>query len=220
MVNHGLATGGLFAVVGMLYERFHTRQISDFGGLARRMPVLAGFAMVLTLSSIALPGLAGFAGEFPLLLGVFQRGWAEPAVAHVVQLRTIAVLSLGGVVLGAWYMLWMYQRVFFASAEKKQATRGRAHAAGTADKPIRDLSLREVLCLTPLVAMIFWIGLQPRFFLDQMSPTLDVLMAPAMQAVDEQAKKNVAKPQAVTLAKPQAVACMPQSADRTLTPNP
>ena len=79
MVNHGLSTGGLFAVVGMIYERYHTRQIADFGGLARRLPVLAFFTLVLTLSSIALPGLNGFAGEFLVLLGVFQRGWAEAA---------------------------------------------------------------------------------------------------------------------------------------------
>ncbi len=113
MVNHGLSTGGLFAVVGMLYERFHTRQIADFGGLARRLPVLSFFTLVLVLSSIALPGLNGFAGEFLLLAGLFQRGWAEPAPAHWLQLRTIAVLSMSGVILGAWYMLWMYQRVFF-----------------------------------------------------------------------------------------------------------
>ena len=77
MINHGLSTGGLFAVVGMLYERYHTRQIADFGGLARRLPVLAFFMLVLTLSSIGLPGLNGFVGEFLILLGMFQRGWAE-----------------------------------------------------------------------------------------------------------------------------------------------
>ncbi len=123
MVNHGLATGGLFAVVGMIYERFHTREIGDFGGLARRMPRLAFFALVLTLSSIALPGLAGFAGEFPLLLGVFHRGWATAASPHWLQLRLIAVLSLGGVVLGAWYMLWMYQRVFFGQQHRESNSR-------------------------------------------------------------------------------------------------
>ena len=137
MVSHGLATGGLFAVVGMIYERFHTREIGDFGDLARRMPVLACFAMLFALSSIALPFTAGFAGEFPLLLGVFQRGWATPSPAHATQLRTIAVLSLGGAILGAWYMLWMYQRVFFASsraARRKTASRARARsfAAGSA----------------------------------------------------------------------------------------
>ena len=216
MVNHGLATGGLFAVVGMLYERFHTRQIGEFGGLARRLPVLAGFALVLTLSSIALPGLAGFAGEFLLLLGVFQRGWAGPAAAHAVQLRTIAVLSLGGVVLGAWYMLWMYQRVFFGPPRKRTGDvvgwdkRSAVPPTGAtaASETIRDLSLREVLCLTPLVVMIVWIGLQPRFFLDRMAPTLDDLMAPVMQAA------NPAKPQATKFAKPQAVDF------QSLIPNP
>ena len=182
MVSHGLATGGLFAVIGMIYERFHTREIGDFGDLARRMPVLACFAMLLTLSSIALPFTAGFAGEFPLLLGVFQRGWAAPAAAHATQLRIIAVLALGGVILGAWYMLWMYQRVFFASPRQRGGKRQ--------TEPVRDLSLREVLCLTPLVVMIFWIGLQPRFFLDRMGPTLNDLMKPAMQAVEKRGERG------------------------------
>lgn len=176
MIAHGLATGGLFAVVGMLYERFHTRRIDDFGGLARRMPRLASLAMVFTLSSIALPGTAGFAGEFPLLLGVFQRGWAGPIAPDTVGLRAIAVLSLGGVVLGAWYMLWMFQRVFFGPL-----TLGEGQGEGGMD----DLSLREVLCLAPLAAAILWIGLQPSFFLDRMSPTLDELIGPAMQAADQ-----------------------------------
>jgi NADH-quinone oxidoreductase subunit M len=182
MISHGLATGGLFAVVGMIYERFHTREIADFGNLARRMPVLAFFALVLTLSSIALPFTAGFAGEFPLLLGVFQRGWAVPAAAHTMQLRIIAVLSLGGVVLGAWYMLWMYQRVFFGPSPERG---GKRHA-----EPVRDLSLREVLCLTPLIAMIFWVGLQPRFFLDRMAPTLNDLLKPTMAAVEEEGARK------------------------------
>jgi NADH-quinone oxidoreductase subunit M len=202
MVSHGLATGGLFAVVGMIYERFHTREIGDFGDLARRMPVLAFFALLLTLSSIALPCTAGFAGEFPLLLGVFQRGWAGPAAAHAIQLRTIAVLSLGGVILGAWYMLWMYQRVFFSTSHERSGKRQ--------PEAVRDLSLREVFCLTPLVVMIFWIGLQPRFFLDRMAPTLNDLMTPAMQAAEQEAKKTAkgeksgAGHEAASVAKPQA----------------
>jgi NADH-quinone oxidoreductase subunit M len=195
MVSHGLATGGLFAVVGMIYERFHTREIADFGDLARRMPVLACFALVLTLSSIALPFTAGFAGEFPLLLGVFQRGWASPVAAHTTQLRIIAVLSLGGVVLGAWYMLWMYQRVFFASPRERG---GKRHT-----EPVRDLSPREILCLTPLVVMIFWIGLQPRFFLDRMGTTLDGLMKPAMQAVEREGKRETSR-ESRSMTRPQA----------------
>lgn len=188
MVNHGLSTGGLFAVVGMLYERFHTRQIAELKGLARRLPRLSFFAMVLVLSSIALPGLNGFAGEFPLLLGVFQRAWAEPAPANWLQLRVIAVLSMSGVILGAWYMLWMYQRVFFAKRKgegKAEGERGVGKAAGR-NTIVRDMSVREMLCLSPLLVMIFWIGLQPSFFLDRMAPTLNDLIKPAMEAVERQ----------------------------------
>ncbi len=182
MVSHGLATGGLFAVVGMIYERFHTRRIDELGDLARRMPRLACFAMLFALSSIALPLTAGFAGEFPLLLGVFQRGWATVAAAHAAQLRTIAVLSLGGVILGAWYMLWMYRRVFFGSPQQ--------HSGRREAEPVRDLSPREVFCLAPLAAAIIWIGVQPRFFLDQMGGTLDNLMRPAMLAVEEEGERG------------------------------
>jgi NADH-quinone oxidoreductase subunit M len=174
MVNHGLSTGGLFAVVGMLYERYHTRQIADLAGLAGRLPVLAFFMLVLTLSSIAVPGLNGFVGEFFILLGMFERGWVA---ASPFQLRLIAVLAVSGVILGAWYMLWLYQRVFFGPL--------REPAQHAADSPPRDLSGREVCCLAPLVIIIIWIGLQPRFFLDRMAPTLDALVAPAMRAVGD-----------------------------------
>ena len=146
MVNHGLSTGGLFAVVGMIYERYHTRQIADFGGLARRLPVLAFFMLVLTLSSIGLPGLNGFAGEFLLLLGMFQRGWAEAPAADWLQFRVIAVLSLAGVVLGAWYMLWMYQRVFFGAAARAAAetTVPSRSGRGPGVRASRPLRSREV----------------------------------------------------------------------------
>jgi NADH-quinone oxidoreductase subunit M len=187
MVNHGLATGGLFAMVGMIYERFHTREIGDFGGLARRMPVLAFFALILTLSSIALPGLAGFSGEFPLLLGVFQRAWAGPGV-HSLQLQTISVLSLSGVVLGAWYMLWMFQRVFFGAPHKPHGPVRKALDEGD----VGDLCLREIVCLALVVVPIFWIGLQPRYFFDRMAPTLNDLMKPAMQAAEK--RRENAKP--------------------------
>ena len=184
MVNHGLSTGGLFAVVGMIYERYHTRQIADLGGLARRLPVLAFFAMVLTLSSIAVPGLNGFVGEFLVLLGTFQRGWAEAPAAHVLQFRIIGVLGVTGVVLGAWYMLWMYQRVFFGPLHEPDRD--------PAARPPRDLSWREIGCLAPLLVFVLWIGLQPRFFLDRMAPTLDQLTAPAMQATVDGAKPQAA----------------------------
>jgi NADH-quinone oxidoreductase subunit M len=175
MVNHGLSTGGLFAVVGMLYERYHTREIAELGGLAKRLPVLAFFMLVLTLSSIAVPGLNGFAGEFLVLLGAFQRGWTQAPAEHWLTFRVIGVLGVSGVVLGAWYMLWLYQRVFFGPLREPHPSphpSGESHGGGR----IRDLSLREICCLSPLLVFIIWIGVQPRFFLDRMAPTLDELV--------------------------------------------
>jgi len=175
MINHGLSTGGLFALVGMLYERYHTRKMSDYSGMARRLPVLAFFMVLFTLSSIGLPGLNGFAGEFLLLLGMFQRGWAEAPVDWSLQLKVISVLATLGVVLGAWYMLTLIQRVFFGPLrEPKPETHG---PHGQEDPPVRDLSAREVLALMPLVVFIFWIGLWPEFFLRRMSPTLNEITA-------------------------------------------
>ena len=109
MVNHGLSTGGLFALVGMLYERYHTREIRQLGGLARRLPWLAMFMLVFTFSSIGLPGLNGFVGEFMVLLAAFQRAWAGAPVGWQPLLLWLALLALTGVVLGAWYMLWLVQ---------------------------------------------------------------------------------------------------------------
>jgi len=168
MINHGLSTGGLFALVGMIYERYHTRQIADFGGLARKTPVLAFFMLVMTLSSIGLPGLNGFAGEFLLLLGMFQRAWIDGGASY----WAFAVLAVSGVVLGAWYMLYLVQRVFFGPVKEPDHN----------GHPIEDLSFREVMALAPLVVFIVWIGVQPGFFLDRMAPSLEVLSKDAMQA--------------------------------------
>jgi NADH-quinone oxidoreductase subunit M len=176
MINHGLATGGLFALVGMLYERYHTRQIADLGGLARRVPILAFFMFVLALSSIGLPGFGGFAGELLILLGMFQRAWAGAPTAATAQFRCISVLAVAGVVLAAWYMLQLVGRVFFGPL--------REPGHGPDQPPVRDLCSREILALTPLVGLIVWIGVQPRFFLDRMTPTLDPLAAVAARAVD------------------------------------
>jgi NADH-quinone oxidoreductase subunit M len=178
MINHGLSTGGLFALVGMLYERYHTRQIADLGGLARRLPVLAFFMLVLTLSSIGLPGLNGFAGEFLLLVGMFQRAWAGPASPVSGQLQLISVAAVLGVVLGAWYMLELVQRVFFGPL--------REPPHGPDQRPVRDLCLREVMALAPLVVFVVWIGIQPRFFLDRMAPTIDPLADNVSAAVEEE----------------------------------
>ena len=176
MINHGLSTGGLFALVGMLYERYHTRRIADFGGIAREVPVLAFFMLFMTLASIGLPGLNGFVGEFLLLMGMFQRAWGPVATVWTWQYRIISVLAVSGVVLGAWYMLSLVARVFFGPL------RERKHA-----EPISDLSLREILALTPLCLAIVWIGVQPRFFLDRMAPSLDQLTRRAVREDDERA---------------------------------
>ena len=141
MINHGLVTGALFLAIGIVYERTHTREISDYGGLAKTMPIFAAFFMVFTLAAIGLPGTCGFIGEWLILLGAFQ---AKPLVA---------ILAASGLILGAWYMLWLYQRVFFMEVGEKV-------------KVLKQLRLREVLTLSPMVLLIFWIGIYPDVFLD------------------------------------------------------
>jgi NADH-quinone oxidoreductase subunit M len=176
MINHGLSTGGLFAVVGMIYERYHTRQIADLAGLARRLPLLSFFFLLLTFSSIGLPGLNGFAGEFLLLTGAFARGWSEAPESLGSQLLWVAVLSTLGVVLGAWYMLFLVQRVFFGPLREPAHDYGQAahsHATEHEHSGPVDMTPREVFALAPLVIFIFWIGLYPKFFLDHLAPAVD-----------------------------------------------
>jgi NADH-quinone oxidoreductase subunit M len=168
MINHGLSTGGLFALVGMLYERYHTREISQLGGLARRTPILAFFMLVFTFSSIGLPGLNGFVGEILVLLGMFQRAWAESPPVLAPQFKVIAVLAVSGVVLGAWYMLYLVQRVFFGPL--KEPHHDEAH-------PVGDLSLREILAVAPLVVFMVWLGVRPEPFRARMQPTLNAITA-------------------------------------------
>ena len=174
MVNHGLSTGGLFAIVGMLYERYHTREIKNLGGVARNTPILAFFMLVFTFSSIGLPGMNGFAGEIMILLGMFQRGFNTANEALGGQLKIVAVLALSGVVLGAWYMLWLVQRVFF----------GPVHLPASETHGVRDLSFREVAALAPLVVFVLWIGLCPQFFLNPMAAPIDKAIATAKGQVD------------------------------------
>src|SRR5436853_2362093 len=139
-INHGISTGALFLIVGVLYERRHTRLISEFGGLATPMPNFAAIYLIVSLSSLGMPLLNGFIGEFTILQGAFQvsKAWAA--------------WSTLGVILGASYLLWLYQRVMFGSV------------TNPANEQLPDLSLREMVCLVPLVILAFWIGIYPKPF--------------------------------------------------------
>ncbi|MGB5872503.1 MAG: NADH-quinone oxidoreductase subunit M [Bacteroidota bacterium] len=147
MVNHGLSTGALFLLVGMLYDRRHTRMIADFGGIAKVMPVFAAFFMVVMLSSVGLPGLNGFVGEFLILLGAFKSSFLGS--------RVFSVVAATGVILAAVYLLWSYQRVFFGKVENPE------------NASLRDLNLREWAVLVPIVIFIVWIGIYPQTFLEK-----------------------------------------------------
>ncbi|MGA2532484.1 MAG: NADH-quinone oxidoreductase subunit M [Candidatus Aminicenantales bacterium] len=142
MINHGISTGALFLIVGVLYERRHTRLIADFGGLSSRMPLYAAIFLVMALSSIGLPGLNGFIGEFMILMGTWNVHWVWAAVAAT------------GIVLGAGYMLWLYQRVMFG------------RLGNPANETLKDLTARELATFIPLVVLAFWIGVYPKPFLE------------------------------------------------------
>jgi NADH-quinone oxidoreductase subunit M len=174
MINHGFSSAGLFAVVGMIYERYHTRQINELGGLAKRTPLLAMFMLIFTMSSIGLPGLNGFVGEFMILLGMFQRAWVDAPGYLGPQLLAIAVLAVSGVVLGAWYMLWMVKRVLFGPLKE-------AHLSPADAAEVQDLRFHEVLALTPLAIFIVWIGLYPKLFLKPIAPAADEIIARTSQ---------------------------------------
>jgi NADH-quinone oxidoreductase subunit M len=148
MLNHGLSTGALFLLVGMIYDRRHTRMISDFGGLAHANPVLASIFLVVTFSSIGLPGLNGFVGEVLVLAGTFVRN------------KTYAVFAASGMILGAVYMLWMYQRVFLGKI------------TNPANAGMTDIGIREKLMLLPILLVMLWIGVYSEPFLRRMEPSL------------------------------------------------
>ncbi len=153
MINHGLSTGALFLLVGMLYERRHTRLIADYGGIAKVMPIYAAFFLIVMFSSLGLPGLNGFVGEFLILTGAFRANiW-------------YAAFAATGVVLSAIYLLWMYQRAMAGPVTNE------------ANKNLRDLSPREIALLVALVIFIIWIGIYPRTFLDPMQPSIANLLS-------------------------------------------
>ncbi len=152
MVNHGLSTGALFLLVGFIYERRHTRQISEMIGLQKAAPVLAGVFTVVMLSSVGVPGLNGFVGEFLILAGAF--------VAH----RWWAVVAAAGVILAALYLLWAYQRVFHGTPDD-------------ANRSMPDLNWQEKLVMVPLVGLIVFLGVYPKPVIERMEPAVNALIA-------------------------------------------
>jgi len=153
MVNHGVSTGALFLMVGMLYERRHTRLIADFGGLWTVIPAFSALFLVVTLSSVGLPGLNGFVGEFLVLLGAFRvNAWLAAAAAT-------------GIIFAAVYLLWMYQRVIFGELTQE------------ANRHLRDLSPREWALVVPLIVFIVWIGVYPAAFTGPTEASIEALIA-------------------------------------------
>lgn len=155
MINHGLSTGALFLIVGMIYERRHTRMIADFGGLSKQMPVFTVIFAITMFSSIGLPGLNGFVGEFLILIGAFQAS------------KVYAVFAVTGIILGAAYMLWMFQRMMFGTLDNEE------------NKRLLDCNKREVAYMLPILLFMFWIGIYPKPFIKLVEPTLDHIVAQA-----------------------------------------
>jgi NADH-quinone oxidoreductase subunit M len=170
MLNHGVSTGALFLIVGMIYDRRHTRLIAEFGGLANVMPVFSTFFMIVTLSSIALPLLNGFVGEFLILVGTFTSTLLPYA-------KLFASLAALGMILSAVYMLWMYQRVIFGEVRN------------VSNVELKDLNFREKLVLAPIVALVIGMGVYPTLFLsraDQAIQSIRERVAPVAQAMAAQ----------------------------------
>ncbi len=153
MLNHGLNTGALFILVGMIYERRHTRLMDDFGGIAKVMPVFATFLMITTLASVAVPGTNGFVGEFMVLVGTFK------------TYPVVGVFAVSGMILGATYMLWMYQRVMFGPVTIE------------ANKKLPDLNAREIVTLLPIAVLVFVMGVFPGLFLRKMDASVEHFIA-------------------------------------------
>jgi NADH-quinone oxidoreductase subunit M len=151
-INHGISTGALFLIVGVLYERRHTREIAEYGGISNVMPVYAAITMIMFLSSMGLPLLNGFIGEFTILQGTFMENklWAGLAVI--------------GVILAAAYLLWLYQRVFFGKVTNPK------------NEKLRDLNVRELVYFAPLIAVAFWIGLYPKPFFEILQQPVNQLV--------------------------------------------
>ncbi|HZI13383.1 MAG TPA: NADH-quinone oxidoreductase subunit M, partial [Myxococcus sp.] len=151
MLNHGVSTGALFLLFGFIYERRHTRLMSDYGGIARVVPVFTAAFLIITFSSIAVPGTNGFVGEFLVLLGTFKSNLG----------LGLAAVSVLGVILGAAYMLWMVQKVFFGPLTHRE------------NQHLSDLSLREFATVLPFLILVLVMGLMPQPFLDRINPSTE-----------------------------------------------
>ena len=220
MLNHGLSTGALFALVGMLYERYHTRDIASYGGLARKYPRMAFCLLVVAFSSIGLPGLNGFTGEVTSLLGMFARN------------RLYGILSLSGIILGAWYTLWLVRRTFFGRLKEPiaeathsvqhavtrqgahHATHAQSHADHHGHGELHDLGFRELVALAMLLIPIVWIGLYPQYFTRRMQPSLQPIVAILAQTESQPQLARQAAPaapssQATALSRPASAPISP-----------
>ncbi len=171
MINHGISTGALFLIVGFIYERRHTRLITDFGGLSKQMPVFATIFMIVTFSSIGLPGTNGFVGEFLVLIGAFES-----------ELRWWTIIASSGVILSAVYMLWMFQRVMFGELDNPK------------NQKLSDLNAREIGIMVPLIVMIFVMGIYPKPFIDKMDPAVKKLVSQVRPASMDAKKMPEAMP--------------------------
>ena len=163
MINHGLSTGALFLLVGMIYEQTHTREIKVYGGLWKITPVYGSIMLIVALSSMGLPGLNGFVGEFTILLGAF----GSEAIGN----PWYAGISAAGVIMAAVYILYMFQKMFLGpTGSIVEEVKHHGHA-------LRDLNWREIVTVLPLLIFIFWIGLYPAPFFDLMAPSVDKMVA-------------------------------------------
>ena len=176
MLNHGISTGALFIIVGMIYDRRHTRLIAEFGGLANVMPIYSTLFLVVTLSSIALPLLNGFVGEFLILIGTYTS-------TVLPQAKLFGSLAAIGMILSAVYMLWMYQRVIYGEVNNP------------ANKKLADLNFREKFVLAPLIALIFLMGIYPSLFLSRSDSTIQSIKARFLPAAETSETANGRDPE-------------------------
>ena len=168
-LNHGISTGALFLIIGIVYERRHTREISEYGGLSHVMPGYAVIFLIITMASIGLPLLNGFIGEFTILAGAFQVHWSW------------GVWGCAGIVLGAAYMLWLYQRMMFGEVSNPK------------NKVLNDLNIREYATLVPLVVMCFWIGIYPKPFFKIIEKPVQKIVQRVQPDFDNRSESAVAR---------------------------